>query len=257
MARVRTYKTEGVVLKQTPLGEADRILVLYTPDMGKVRAVAKGVRRGKSRLAGHLELLNLTSVSVSQGRSLDVVREAEVIDSRRALREDLQRLSKGLYLAELVDSFSVEQSANHVLYRTLLTTLHWLETTDESDLLLRHFELHLLDSSGYRPELDSCVACRSPLEADDHLFDCGSGGVVCPSCRASSTGALLPASLNAMKVLRFLQREPDFARVVGLKMPGSVSSEIERLLRANLRFLIERELKSAEFMGLVASADRP
>ena len=112
--RLRTYKTEGVVLKQMPLGEADRILTILTPDVGKVRAVARGVRRAKSRLGGHLDLLNQVSVSLSKGRSLDAVNEAEAFRSFRVLREDLERVSKALYMAELADGFSVEDRKRHV-----------------------------------------------------------------------------------------------------------------------------------------------
>ena len=96
MSRLRTYKTEAVVLKQINLGEADRILTLYTPDQGKVRAVARGVRRPKSKLSGHLELLNQASVSLSYGRNLDSINEAQSIRSFRGIRDDLSRISKAI-----------------------------------------------------------------------------------------------------------------------------------------------------------------
>ena len=253
MASPRTYKTEGVVLKHSPLGEADRILILYTPDMGKVRAVGKGVRRTRSKLSGHLDLLNNVSVSLSQGRSLDVVTEADTINTFRGMRENLHWISKALYVAELVDAFSAEQAANYPLYRLLLDTLGWVERAQQVDLLLRYFEMHLLEHTGYRPELYSCVECRAALEPRDHLFDWAHGGVQCPACRVTSPRALVPASLNAMKVLRLLQRETRYARVEGLRASTALLSEIERLLRGYLRFLMERELRSVEFMNLVSS----
>ena len=253
MTRPRIYKTEAVVLRQIPLGEADRILTLYTPDMGKVRAVAKGVRRPKSRLGGHLELLNHVSVSLSHGRNLDVVSEVQVIQSFKGLREDLQRVSRAIYVAELVDGFSAEQSSNYALYQLLLGALAWLERSGHSDLTLRSFEMRLLDESGYRPELYRCVDCRRTLEPGDHLFSCTNGGVQCPACRVTSSEAMTPLSLNAMKVLRFLQREGENARVARLKVSPRALSEIERLLRTYIRYLMERELKSAEFLHLVSS----
>ena len=255
MARPRTYKTEAVVLKQTPFGEADRLLTLYTPDLGKLRALAKGVRRPKSRFSGHLELLNHVSVSLAQGRNLDVMTEAHVIKSFRGVREDLQRLSRAIYMAELVDGFSVEQASNYPLYRILLNALDWLEGPGQSDLLLRHFEMHLLGHSGYSPELYRCVECRHELEPGDHLFSSASGGVTCPACCAMSGSGMVPVSLSAMKVLRFLQREEDYARVEGLKVSPGVLREIEGLVRAYVRYLVERELKSVEFMNLVSSAE--
>jgi DNA repair protein RecO (recombination protein O) len=252
MARPRTYKTEAVVLRQMSLGEADRILTLYTTDLGKVRAVARGVRRVNSRIRGHLELLNQVSISLSHGRELDVVTEVQIVQSFRGLREDLPRLSRALYVAELVDGFSVERASGHEVYVLLLDALGWLERTAHADLLLRYFEIHLLDESGYRPELYSCVECRTTLEPDHHLFSCAAGGILCPDCRGAAGDAMVPISLNAMKVLRFLLREREYARVEGLKVSAGLVREIERLLRVYIRFLVERELKSAAFVNLVS-----
>lgn len=254
MPRPRNYKTEAVVLRQMSLGEADRILTLYTPDMGKLRTVAKGIRRAKSRLSGHLELLNCVSISLSQGRNLDVITEVQAIQSFRGFRDDLQLLSRALYVAELVDRFSIERSPNYEVYRLLLETLTWLEQAGQSDLLLRHFEMRLLEYSGYKPELHACVECRSKLEPGDHYFSSAVGGVLCPACRVKSDDAMIPVTLNAMKVLRFLQRDADYAGASKLNVPSKLQAEIERLLHAYVRFLVERELKSAEFMSLVSSS---
>ena len=249
--RIRTYKTEAVVLKQTPLSEADRILTLLTPDLGKVRAVAKGVRRTKSRLAGHLELLSHASVSLTMGRNLDTVNEAQGLNSFRAVRDDLQRVSKGLYIAELTDAFSTEGAASDSLFHRILGTLSWLESAQNPDLLVRHFETHLLVDSGYEPEIISCVECRETLEPADHFFAPMSGGVLCPNCRKHSNEALIPLSMNAMKVFRFLRRESSYDRVDALEVAPTLVSEMERLLRNYIRFILEKDLKSAEFMNLV------
>jgi len=253
MARPRIYKTEAVVLRQIPLGEADRILTFFTLDEGKVRAVAKGVRRTKSRVGGHLELLNRVSVSISHGRNLDVVGEAQVVQAYRGLRKDLERLSKALYIAELVDHFSVERSSQHSMYQLLIDTLGWLEKTEQPELLCRYFEIRLLDQSGFRPELFYCVECRSELEQSGHFFANARGGVICPPCRTKTTVAMVPLSVGAMKVLRFLLRNGDFTKVEGLQVSVSVAAETERLLRTYIRYLVERELKSAEFMNLVSA----
>ena len=180
MSRPKTYKTEAVVIRQTALGEADRILTLFTLDMGKVRAVAKGVRRQKSKLRGHLELLNRASMSISTGRNLDVVVEAQTIEAFRGVTEDLERLTRGLYLAELTEGFTVEHSSNEPVYRLLIETLKLLSVADRPDLLLRRFETRLLGHSGFSPQLYECVECASDLEPRDHLFSCSRGGVVCP-----------------------------------------------------------------------------
>ena len=253
MSRIRTYKTEAVVLKQTPLGEADRILSLYTPDLGKVRAIAKGVRRSKSKLGGHLELLNHVSISLSQGRNLDVVNEAEVVGSFRDLREKLLRLCMGLYAAELVDGFSIERSPNYAVYQLLLNTLRWLGKAEQPNLLLRHTELHLLDFSGYRPELDHCIDCRITLKPGDHFFTCAGGGVLCPRCQIGSSDFTIAIPLNCMKLLRFLQREQRYSKIDGLKVSSDLLKGTERMLMSYVRYMMERELKSIEFLRLVSS----
>ena len=251
MVSRKTYKTQGVVLKQPPIGEADRILSILTPDLGKVRVVARGVRRTKSRLAGHLELLSQVSISVSRGSALDHINEAETLRSFRALREDLRRVSEGVYLAELVESFSVEEQPNPTLYRLLLEALEWLEASEAAAQGIRSFEMQLLDNSGFGPELHQCVECRSTLEPGDYLFSSARGGVICGRCKAMSGDALLPLSMNANKVLRYFQRE-GLRSASALDVPPAILSEIDRLLRTYIRFVLERELKSAEFVELVA-----
>ena len=251
MVSRRTYKTQGVVLKQTPIGEADRILSIFTPDLGKVRVVARGVRRTKSRLGGHLEPLSQVSISVSRGRTLDVITEAETLRSFRALREDLRRVSEGVYLAELVESFSAEQQPNRAVYRLLLDALEWLETSGDATQAIRCFEMQLLDHSGFGPELHQCVECRSTLEPGAYLFNSAKGGVLCQQCNLLSGEALLPVSLNANKVLRYFQRER-LEKAAALGVPQAMLDEVNRLLRTYIRFVLERELKSAEFLELVS-----
>ena len=250
MNRHRTYRTEGVVIRQMPLGEADRILTLCSPDLGKVRAVAKGVRRSKSRLGGHLELLNRASVSVAVGRNLDTISEAYAITTFGGIRRDLTRVSRGLYVAELIDCFSFEGNGNHAMYSLLLDTLHRLERGASLDMLTCWFEMRLLECSGYMPELVHCVECRLRLEPDDHLFACESGGALCPNCRITSEGALLPLPLNTMKTLRFVQREASFDNLERLSLTPSILNDMERLMRTYIRHIVEREVRSADFVSM-------
>jgi DNA repair protein RecO (recombination protein O) len=106
--RLRLHKTEAIVLKQMDLGEGDRIVTFYTPGQGKLRAVAKGIRKPKSRLAGHLEPLTRCRVLVHKGRELESVSQSETIESNLPLREDLRLLTSGVYMAELVERFTQE-----------------------------------------------------------------------------------------------------------------------------------------------------
>lgn len=245
----RVYKTEAIVLKQHKLGEADKILTLYTPRLGKIRAVAKGVRRPKSKLGGHVELLTRSSMMLARGRNLDIVTQSQTIDSFLPLRTDLWRTSCALYLTELTDQFTAEHAENYSVYRLLLNTLRWLGEARDEELLLRYFELHLLDYSGYRPQLQQCLSCKSPLKPVTNFFSVSGGGVLCPDC-GNSELIVQTISINALKAMRFLQnnRYPVARR---LRVSSSLSQEFERLMRDYIRYRLEREVKSTAFLDLL------
>ena len=252
-----TYKTQGVVLKQTPIGEAHRVLSIFTRDLGKVRVVARGVRKPRSKLAGHLEPLSHVAISVSRGRSLDPIREAETVRSFRRVRENLQLVSEGVYLAELVESFSAEDQPAPAVYLLLLEALAWLDDNGDSPRLMRYFEVRMLAESGFGPELRACVECRTTLEPGDYLYSSETGGVLCDECKVTTGAALMPLSLDANKVLRFYERSR-LDEAVSLNVPAHVADETDRVLRHYVRYVLERELKSVEFMDLVRrEADRP
>jgi DNA repair protein RecO (recombination protein O) len=115
MSKPRNYQTEAIIIKKIKLGEADRILSLYTPHLGKIQAVAKGVRRPRSKLAGHLELLTHSLVSLARGRNLDTITGGQTINSFLPLKSDLQLTSYGLYATELVDQFTADHIENYPL----------------------------------------------------------------------------------------------------------------------------------------------
>ena len=250
--RPRTYSTEGLVIRQYPLGEADRILTLLTRDLGKIRVVARGVRRPKSRLGGQMELLSQVSLTASVGRDLDVVIEAQTVNRHQKLSEQLDRLSHGIYLCELLDGFTVEHSPAYQVYRLAVDTLSQLESVADPWLLVRRFEMRLLDESGFKPELTHCVECGAVLEPRDHRFNVSSGGVSCPSCGVVDSTAVIPVQLNAMKVLRLLQREQSFDRLEGIRISSAARYDVERLLTTHIRYILEKELRSADFVRKVS-----
>ena len=234
-----------------PLGEADRVVTIFTPDLGKVRAVARGVRRTKSRLSGHLEPLTYVAASVSHGRTLDVITEAHTVRSFRGLREDLALMSQAVYLAELADAFLAEREAGHDLFALLTDCLDALESLAEPSRLLPWFEVRMLGLTGFGPELHECVECRLTLGPGDYLYSSDLGGVVCDGCRPASGGPVLPLSVGANKVLRYYERR-GLGDALDLAVPAPVSREVSRVLRAYVRHVLERELRSVEFMDLVA-----
>jgi DNA repair protein RecO (recombination protein O) len=151
VTRPRTYQTEAIITKKTKLGEADRILTLYTPHLGKIQAVAKGVRRPRSKLSGHLELITHSLVSLARGRNLDTITGSQTIASFLPIKSDLDLSSYALYAIELVNQFTADHIENQRLFQLLLDTLERLCQGDNSELVLRYFELHLVGEVGYRP----------------------------------------------------------------------------------------------------------
>lgn len=254
--RPRLYKTDGVVLKQMPLGEADRLLTIYSDALGKLRAVARGVRRPRSRLAGHLEPLTHVRLLVARGRNLDIVTGAETLEGFPKLRRDLGGVARGLVCAELVDAFTVEGQPNQPLLELLVETLGWLEE-GAGDALLWHYAFHVLRLTGFMPELHRCVSCGKAVLPDQHSFSPGLGGVVCAECvRAGMPGVqppgagapVLPLSLSAIKVLRHF-RDHAYDAVEGLRLGPELLRELDRLLGGYVRYLLERELKSSAFLA--------
>ena len=188
---------------------------------------------------------------MSHGRTLDVVTEAQTVRSFRGLREDLTLMSKAVYLAELADAFLAEREASHDMFRLLMDCLDALESSAEPSRLLPWFEVRVLGLSGFGPELRECVECRLLLGPGDYVFSSDMGGAVCDGCRALSVGAVLPLSVGANKVLRYYERR-DMGAALDLVVSQPVSREVSRLLRSYIRHVLERELRSVEFMDLVA-----
>lgn len=246
MTTPRVYKTEAIVLKRTNVGEADKILTLYTPHLGRLSVAARGVRRPKSKLGGHLELFTHVSLMLARGRTLDTVSQAETVSSFLPLREDLWRSGMAYYVVELVHQFTPEHVEDYPLYRLLLDTLRQLCHTEEGELVLRYFELNLLKDIGYRPELHRCVDCGVELTPTANYFSATAGGVLCPQCRAVDS-LTRPVSVNALKVMRFLL-ESDFATAVRLKLDDDLSAEVEGVMRQYIRYLLEREMKTVAWL---------
>lgn len=247
--RQRVYRTEAVVLRRMDLGEADRLLTLFTPGEGKLRAVAKGVRRPGSRKAGHLEPFTRVNLLLARGRELDIITQAEAIDQYPSLRAELERLGQAAYLAELLDRFTVEEAGTSALYPLLIQVLDRLEDGGPAQPLLRFYELRLLEAVGYRPELFVCLGCGAQIEPRDQYFSPPDGGVLCPSCGASKSESRR-ISLAALKVLRHYQRS-SLEAALAPKIRPQVHMEIESLMQAYVTYLLERQLNVPHFMHIV------
>src|SRR3954469_115496 len=248
-AREHLYKSEAVIIKRMNLGEADRILTIFTPNFGKLRVVAKGVRKVPSRLAGHVELFTRSQMLLARGRNLDIVTQSETIDPYRPLHEDLGRVAHTYYVAEMLDKLMPDALENYPSYKLLVDALELLSTDSDPDKVIRWYEMQLLNYLGYAPELTHCVECQSELEPVVNSFIPALGGVVCPACRRIGVGREI--SVNALKIMRLMQRDP-YSSVARVRISPDLHNELQGITQAHITQILEADLRSTQFIKTAA-----
>jgi DNA repair protein RecO (recombination protein O) len=235
------YRDSGVVLRTIKLGEADRIVTFLTQGHGKVRAVAKGVRKTTSKFGARLEPTSHVAIQCYRGRELDVVTQVETIEANRALREGYGVLTHAIPMLEACDQVAQEHEPNPVLYRMLSGALRTL-ATKRTRAVTPAFFWKLLSVEGFHPLLDNCARCGE-TEPALVAFDVDEGGMLCAPC---ARGGGRPVSPEALDVMR---------RMLGGGLNGVLAepagpavAEVERLAITTLEHHIERRLRSATLL---------
>ncbi len=249
---LRSLRVEAIVLRHIDWGEADRLLTLYTLERGKLRAVAKGARRIRSRKAGHLEPFTHVRLQLATGRDLLIVTQADTVNAYLPLREDLLKTAMAAYAVELLDRFTYEAEHVHAgLFLLLAETLQRIAELADPWLALRYYEMRLLDFLGFRPHLFECAACGQEVQPVSQFFSPARGGVLCPRCGKQVKDAL-PVSVEALKYLRHLQRST-YAQARRAHPATPTRAEMERILRWYSTFILERDLHSPDFIRRIQS----
>ena len=247
MAEQRSFRLEAVVLRHADWGEADRLITLYTRERGKVRAIAKGARKIRSRKAGHLEPFTRVTLQLARGRDLLIVTQADTVDAYLPIHENLVKTSHAAYVVELLDRFTYEDDTeNYNIFRLITEVLSRLEKEADPWLAIRYYELRLLDLLGYRPHLFECANCGKEIKAEDQFFSAAQGGALCPACGVGLPGAW-SVSVEALKYLRHFQRS-DYAEAQRARPSPEIQSEVETLLQRYVTYLLERELNTPGFI---------
>ncbi len=241
------------MLKRINLGEADRLLTLYSREFGKLKAVAKGARKPQSRKTGHVDLFMRTQFLLARGKGIPIITQAEMVEGYPALRENLIQMTHASYMAELVDKFTVEDDPNRPLYRLLSDGLGWCVLGDQLPLATRFYELHLLSLTGFQPQFFRCTGCDEPIQERDQFFNAEMGGVLCPTCYAKGKNGRSLSS-TALKVLRYLQSH-EWDMVKGLHLKRPLQTELERIMQHYLTYILERNLKSVSFLHRLQHED--
>lgn len=244
-----SYRAQGIVVRTTKLGETDRIVTLVTKERGKVRAVAKGVRKPGNKIGGRLEVTSHVLIQAYEGRNLDVINQVETIDSFRGIREHYGALTHAVSILEICDQIAQDGEPNEALYAMLLGAL--VEMNERPNpLVAPAFFWKLLALEGFSPELDRCVNCGG---AEPFLsFDIADGGVRCNNCAVSAGIRIHPATLTTLRWIVGGELRKALSGVGADDLDGGdpreVIAEIERIALASVEYHFERRLKSAALL---------
>lgn len=276
MARILA-KTDAVVLRTRRQGETSKLVTLFSEDHGKLKVMAKGARRPKSKFGG-LETTWVAHIvcSLRDDRDLHTLTDAETVRSRPALLTDLQRLSYAAAACEMIDRLTIEHEANRRLYRCLTGVLAGIEEVDKVQLesLFWYYQLRIAEALGYRPELATCANCGVPLGDTAAWFSPGLGGAVCRDCGRQADesvrgGELLGADVapdfggarrvapDSLQLLVMLQGLRTYTRTAIPPAPPQRRGEIRGLLRSFLEYHAgaHGRLRSLEFLDAVGTYD--
>ena len=270
MGKNRLYRTEGIVLRRRDQGEADRVLTLCTP-IGKLDAIAKGVRKVRSRKAGHVELFSRSSfVIASVPASWDIISQVETIQPHAVLRSDLLRGTYARYVIELLDRFLTEGEGGQATFELLDRALTWLCEDEDLDLVIRRYEMRILDLAGFRPELFYCVGnhenrvalCVTSVPQTSpnqprYGFDLERGGALCPVCYETASRQGAPGMTG--DVLRFLQesQKTPYSILRERAVPRSIHRAIEPILRRYICYHLESGINSLTFLNRLRQEMEP
>lgn len=247
-------KTKAIVLGYHPLGEADRIVTFYTEDFGKIRAVARGVRKVKNRLCGRLEILTCGDLVFFErvDKDLHVVNSFDIAESFQVLREDLLKMAYCSYLAELIQQVESLGVPSADTFELVLEIMFMMKATDDPEMLARTFEIRLLTSAGLSPHLDSCVVCSSDIGNVSSLgFNASRGGVLCSECSTARQTSVISISRGTVELMKRMQRTP-LELIPRLKILETSRRELRRVLKSFISFHIDSgPLRSLDFLASI------
>lgn len=240
-------KTQGIVLKYTNLGEADKILTILTRNKGKLKAVAKGCRKPKSSLLASSELFVFSEFVLYKGSSLYHITQAETRETFYNLRNDLLKLSYGVFFVEMADAVSEEELSSERLFILLAKALYYLaEGEIPVGIINLAYQLKLMDISGYRPSLQRCVHCNK-TDIQEYKFDIELGGIICDECEkfGKKVIRISPGSLETIRILL----NTEISRLNTLIIDNTIFNEIDKLTKRFVEAHLDKYFKSLDFLN--------
>lgn len=237
-------KTEGIVIRTRDYGEANKIVVLYTREHGKIALMARGAKKAQSRLRGVTQVLTHGQYLYFAGRGMGNLNQGETIHTFHSLHEDILTMSYAAYIVELLEKMTEDAEPNGYLFHLLEKILLSLQEGKDADILCRIFELKLLALSGYRPQLEACVHCGATDRP--YTFSAAKGGFLCLDCRQHDPQGLTlsPASQRLLRLFLYF----DIDRLGDIRVKKETKRQLERAMRAYLDYHTDLYLKSRQFL---------
>lgn len=200
-------KTEGFLLRSIDYSEADRIITFFTQEKGKISAIAKGVRRIKSKMGGHLEFFNKIQVDLykSESQQIYLIQSAEQRTLNKNFMQDLELIEIGFQILKTLNKFIEENYPLPKIFNLLDQTLFFLNKKQSPEILISTFELKLFSILGYIPPLENCIRCKKKLSTNSHFYHLEHLGIICQDCH-SSFALTKSIDFNSIKILNFLQK---------------------------------------------------
>lgn len=246
-------KTQGIVLKQINLGEADKIITLLTQELGKIQTVVHGARKPKSKFLSSTQIFSYSEFVLYKGKSLYTVNQSEVKESFQGLLNDLYTLTYGSYMVELVDVLTQDEEINVDILSILLKTLYLLcDSSIDREFLIRAFELKSMGISGFMPNLSSCSVCRND-SAHITRFSSSLGGVICENCSGHDKYSLKvdASTISIMKYLLYNNME----KIRSIKISKQNLDEMKKIMKNYIKYYLEKDFKSLEFLDSIKHVD--
>lgn len=214
-----SYKTKAIIINRLNLGESDRILTLFSPEFGKIRAICKGSRRTKSKFGGHTELFSCADFVVSKGKSLDIITDAVLSKNYLNTDPDIDKVQTAYFFAEVLNKLLPDETPNKEVYNLYQYCLEKINTFDSKFIQLL-FVAKLLKDLGIYPELSTCVVCSEKPDRAEIFFSQGAGGITDRKCSTHFEDSV-ETNESVVKLWRFLA-DSSFERIEKLSADKAI-----------------------------------
>lgn len=245
------FRTEGIVLNSIKLNEADKIVTIFSNNYGKIRAIAKGVRKIRSKFGSSMENLTVVNLLLFKGRSINIISQSEIVISFFSQGKDVLRYGLAINCAEIIDKITVEEDPNRKLYNLFKKLLLLFKDEENPLLLVESFKWKIFSILGYQPELRRCINCHSPIVHNNekhHIFDIAKGGISCIKCQKNTSFYKIKITDYQLKLLQRMQ-EADLEKIHNKYIDPAILLELGKITELYFSHHFEIENKSKHFLN--------